>query len=127
MRLPRRLLIGAALLAFVASARGAPNEKRPYIGFLYAAGGQQGDTVQVVAGGQNLRGVRGVYVSGEGVTAKVVKFRPGRPSKKILDKAKEIIAHLEERYGLCDLESDLVGFNWSIGMNGEPLIFDYGY
>ena len=52
-----------------------------------------------------------------------VKFRPGRPSKKILDKAKEIITHLEERYGLCDLESDLVGFNWSIDMNGEPLIW----
>lgn len=56
-----------------------------------------------------------------------VKFRPGRPSNRILDRARVVIAYLEERYGLCDLEADIVGFNWSIGMNGEPLVFDYGY
>jgi len=78
MRPPWRILIAAALLAFVAGARGAPNERRPYIGYLYAAGGGQGDTVKVVAGGQNLRGVRAVYVSGEGVTGRIVKHRPAR-------------------------------------------------
>ena len=69
----RRLLIAVGLAACLGSAQGAPNVRRPYIGYLCAAGGQRGTTVRIEAGGQNLRGVRRVYVSGEGVRAKVVK------------------------------------------------------
>ncbi|UCD50408.1 MAG: PPC domain-containing protein [Phycisphaerales bacterium] len=46
----------------------------PHIGYLYPAGGQAGTTVQIVAGGQFLRSALHVYVSGDGVHAKVVEY-----------------------------------------------------
>ena len=64
-----RLLLGLAgawAVAFVALA-----QDRPYIGFVYPAGGQQGTTFQVRLGGQGLDGVNGVLVTGTGVTAKL--------------------------------------------------------
>ena len=48
--------------------------QRPYIGYTYPAGGQQGTTIQVKLGGQNLDDVNGVLVSGPGVKAKVVEY-----------------------------------------------------
>ncbi|MFA5191249.1 MAG: hypothetical protein WC740_11005 [Verrucomicrobiia bacterium] len=57
----------------VAMAPSAWAQTRPYIGFAYPAGGQQGTTFQVKLGGQGLDGVNGVVVSGPGVTARVVE------------------------------------------------------
>jgi len=72
----------AALAACVAgacavNAPGQTAQKEPHIGYLYPAGGQQGTVVQVIAGGQLLKGASEVYVSGEGVRATVVRFTPG--------------------------------------------------
>jgi hypothetical protein len=70
----RSILALAGLLVMVSSARG---QTGAYIGYVYPAGGQQGTTVQLRLGGQRLDGVHRVLVSGEGVSAKVVKyFRP---------------------------------------------------
>jgi hypothetical protein len=60
----------AALLAFTTVAQA----QRPYIGFVYPAGGQQGQTFQVTLGGQFLDGVDTAYVSGEGVKVKIVEY-----------------------------------------------------
>ena len=49
----------------------------PQIGYLYPAGGQQGTTIRIAAGGQFLRGADTVYISGDGVTAKVVRNARG--------------------------------------------------
>ena len=63
----------------VASAPGQSSTNQPQIGYLYPAGGQQGTVFQILAGGQFLGGAADVYVSGEGVHAKVVKYiRPLR-------------------------------------------------
>ena len=43
-------LLAAALLAAALPARAQP---RPYVGFVYPAGGQQGTTFAVKLGGQN--------------------------------------------------------------------------
>jgi hypothetical protein len=51
----------------------AQAQVRPYIGYAYPAGGQQGTTFQVKLGGQNLDGANEVLVSGTGVTAKVIE------------------------------------------------------
>jgi hypothetical protein len=67
MRTLLALLLAAGLLA----AQGAPGRACPYVGYLCAAGGQRGQTVRIVAGGQNLRGAREVIVSGGGVHATV--------------------------------------------------------
>ena len=51
----------------------------PHLGYLYPAGGQQGTTFILFAGGQFLRGTNRVVVSGEGVTARVIRhYRPLR-------------------------------------------------
>ncbi|MCX6901431.1 MAG: hypothetical protein NT105_22355 [Verrucomicrobia bacterium] len=51
--------------------------QRPYVGFVYPAGGQQGTTFQLKLGGQGMTGVDGVVVSGSGVTARVIQYHPG--------------------------------------------------
>jgi len=70
-----RWLIALALAAGLANAQGAPNQRRPYVGYLCAAGGQKGTVVRITAGGQNLRGAKRVIVSGEGVTGTVIQHR----------------------------------------------------
>ena len=61
-------------LAVLAAAAPAAYAQRPYIGYVYPAGGQQGTTFQIRLGGQNLDGVDAVTVSGTGVQAKVVEY-----------------------------------------------------
>lgn len=68
------LALLAAALWLTATAAAA--QSRPYIGFVYPAGGQQGTTVAIRLGGQNLDGLNRVLVTGKGVTAKVTEYRP---------------------------------------------------
>ncbi len=70
-----RYLAACGLVGVLAMAPDAWAQGRPYIGFVYPAGGQHGTTFQVRVGGQGLNGVDGAIVSGSGVTAKVVEYR----------------------------------------------------
>lgn len=49
--------------------------QRPYIGYVYPAGAQQGTTLQVRLGGQELNNIQKVLVSGRDVTARLVKYQ----------------------------------------------------
>jgi len=49
-------------------------QTRPYIGFVYPAGGQQGTTSRIRLGGQALEGIRSALITGAGATARVVGF-----------------------------------------------------
>jgi hypothetical protein len=49
-------------------------QRRPYLGYAYPAGGQQGSTFQVKIGGQYLDDLDQVLLTGEGVTAKVTEY-----------------------------------------------------
>ena len=71
MRLPCALLL-VALGAGLAQAQMAPRD--PSTGYLFPAGGQQGTVVEVMVGGQGLVGARVAYVSGQGVSARVVQY-----------------------------------------------------
>jgi hypothetical protein len=66
------------LAGWVAMTPSAPAQSqfqgRPYIGFAYPAGGQQGTTFQVKLGGQSMEGITGAIVSGSGVTARLVEY-----------------------------------------------------
>ena len=62
------------LAGLLAMAHAAQAQVRPYIGFVYPAGGQQGTTFQIRLGGQGLDNVNEVLVSGTGVQAKVVEY-----------------------------------------------------
>ncbi len=63
-----------ALSGVLAAASAVQAQQRPYIGFVYPAGGQQGTTFQIRLGGQNMDGVHDIQVSGTGVRAKVVEY-----------------------------------------------------
>lgn len=64
-------LLGVAfVLALVSTAQA----QRPYIGYVYPAGAQQGTLAQVRLGGQGLDDVEEVLVSGTGVTARLVEY-----------------------------------------------------
>jgi hypothetical protein len=71
--LKRAAFVAAAMLAIASAATAQPP---PYIGYVYPAGGQQGTTVRVKLGGQNLDGANGVIFTGKGVSAReVIYFR----------------------------------------------------
>lgn len=63
-------LIGLLLMTSLLHA-----QQRPYIGYAYPAGGQQGTTFQVLIGGQAMDDVHQAIVSGSGVTARIVEYR----------------------------------------------------
>jgi len=52
--------------------------RKAHIGYVYPAGGQQGTTFIVRAGGQFLAGADSVRISGEGVAANVLLYAPPR-------------------------------------------------
>ncbi len=83
----RRLFV--VLTLCVATAWGQSNVREPQIGYLYPAGGQQGTVFQITAGGQFLKGATNVYVSGEGVHAKVIKYI--RPLKNLQKEQRELL------------------------------------
>ncbi len=63
------------LAGVLAAATAAQAQVRPYIGFVYPAGGQQGTTFRVKLGGQGLDGIDTAQITGQGVTAKVVEYQ----------------------------------------------------
>jgi len=65
------VVAAAALLAVPAAAWAQP---RPYIGYVYPAGGQQGSTFSIRIGGQSLRHCDSVIVTGEGVSCRLVEY-----------------------------------------------------
>jgi hypothetical protein len=72
----RRLWLSAAVVAGALAATSAARAQvRPYIGYAYPAGGQQGTTVQVKLGGQGLDDVNEVLVTGPGVRARLVEYQ----------------------------------------------------
>ncbi|MDY0034123.1 MAG: hypothetical protein RBT84_19355, partial [FCB group bacterium] len=84
----RVVVVAAAFLA--PAALGQEAKREPHIGYLYPAGGQAGATLEVIAGGQNLRGANGdVCASGDGIRATAVEYY--RPIRNLNgDERKEI-------------------------------------
>ena len=70
-RLRRLPILGLAVLVAAASSARAQNQ---YIGYVYPAGGQQGNTFPIRLGGQRLVHASELVVSGEGVSVRLVDF-----------------------------------------------------
>ena len=62
------------LACWLAIVTPAVAQVRPYIGYVYPAGGQQGTTFQIRLGGQGLDDVKAVLVTGSGVSARIVEY-----------------------------------------------------
>ncbi len=68
---PLAVLVVAGLLAVASVAQA---QSRPYIGFVYPAGAQQGTTCLIKLGGQGMDDVDAVFVSGAGVSARLIEY-----------------------------------------------------
>ena len=74
------ILVTAVLMTFASTVWAQRAGRQPRIGYLYPAGGRQGEVFEVIVGGQLLRGAKSVYVTGEGVTAKIIDHYRPRPN-----------------------------------------------
>jgi hypothetical protein len=68
-----RWILMLAWLAGSAAAPGQAGRNDPRVGYLYPAGACRNTTVEILAGGQNLRGMNGIRVSENGVEARIIK------------------------------------------------------
>lgn len=76
-----QMILGMAVSLATTPALRA-QQPAPRIGYVYPAGGQQGTTFQVVIGGQRLKGLNEVFVSGGGVQAIMLeRARPLTPQE----------------------------------------------
>jgi len=73
MNTPLRLLILLACL--LPLLHGQPSLQPPRIGYVYPAGAMRGSVVRLVIGGQHLKDVSRLAISGRGVTARLLDYQ----------------------------------------------------
>ena len=98
MRVSRGLSL-IAVLVCAAGAHSAPAGSSLSIGCVYPAGGQQGATIEVIVGGQNLRAVTNAYVSGEGVHASVTRYLPVPRREQLQELQRQLLVLARQRQG----------------------------
>jgi hypothetical protein len=68
-----------------------------HIGYVFPAGGQQGTSIDVVVGGQNLNNITGVYINGKGWSGEILEKIPVDLKAKNLRIKEQDIPQLEEQ------------------------------
>ena len=71
-------------------------EAQANIGYVYPSGGEQGKSIDVVVGGQNLTDVKGVFVTGTGISGTIIEKMPVDIKAKNLRTKEQDIPQLEE-------------------------------
>lgn len=69
----RRTVTWAAAAFLVAAAAAFAQAQGPHIAYVFPAGVRLGESVRVAVGGQQLRDVKDAWISGDGVTVKVIE------------------------------------------------------
>ncbi len=85
----KKVLCSSLFFAIVCSLVARPEVRTPHAGYACPAGGQVGTTVQMVIGGQNLHGLKGGIISGQGV--EVVEARLFRPIRRFSNIARNAL------------------------------------
>jgi hypothetical protein len=80
MKIISTLIVSMLLLGIAGSALAA---NAPHIGYAYPAGGEQGSSFDAMIGGQFFKGATNVFISGEGVSAEIVKYTVKYDPKKL--------------------------------------------
>ena len=102
----------------------------PHIAYVYPAGGRIGAETKVTVGGQRLEGVSGVYFSGHGIHATVLKHRPpftqrqANQVREKLDQARRKLETTDEEgrtVGKRAKQSDIVALALKMGLTEEQL------
>ena len=70
---PGLLVLMALGMVFLVTAPGLAQPPQPTLGFIFPAGAQRGKTIEATISGTNLQGATGLFVSGKGITTKIVK------------------------------------------------------
>jgi hypothetical protein len=96
----------ALVLLCAATVCGQTNKRQPHIGYLYPAGARQGSVVQIIAGGQYLRAPTEVYVSGQGVSASVVRYY--RPIRNLNREQRQLVQERLKEVGQKHLSGSSV-------------------
>ena len=79
------------------SFTGTAQSRTPHLGYVYPAGGQQGTTVEIIIGGQNLHGVNGGLVTGTGVKVLETKlFQPFKHQNTFRKELQILLRHLSK-------------------------------
>ncbi len=120
---PTLLLSFAILLSMVPNLQA--QSRTPHIGYVYPAGGRQGDTFQIELGGQYLDGAAGVHVSGTGVRATVVEhLKPlaGQVSNDMRVRMREIQKKGMDAAGFKEIAEIQKQFDASSNQSAYPVL-----
>jgi hypothetical protein len=85
------------LVAMVCMAISAQAQPAPRIGFVYPAGGQINTTFEVIVGGQYLDEQSQVFVSGDGITAKVLEHDK-IPAAQVVDDHRDRLREVQGKF-----------------------------
>jgi hypothetical protein len=91
-RIPFCLALTLVVLC-VPQARAQQNQASPHVGYVYPAGGRQGETLRVKVGGQSLNDVAKAHISGQGVHVKFIELinpMTQMQANQLRDKAKAL-------------------------------------
>jgi len=98
------------LTAFPVSICAQGAGRNPHLAYAFPAGLQRGTVEEIVVGGQNLRGVEEVHVTGKGVTAEVVRwYRPLTRGE-----------YNNLRMALSEMRAELIRQRRDAGRKGQP-------
>ncbi len=111
------------LAGVLAAASTAQAQTRPYIGFVYPAGGQQGTTFRVRLGGQAVEGADWAMVSGPGVSAKVVECHR-RLNNEELTMLRDQVAELKRAVPAAKIASAVGATPGAGAMMGDGMMMD---
>ena len=93
IRCPAVLIVSAALLTGTLLGQ---QPKVPDVGCLYPAGMKQGESLDVIAGGQHLDQAKEVIISGDGIRGRITGFSRPLPGKKFQEFRELLAARRKE-------------------------------
>jgi Bacterial pre-peptidase C-terminal domain len=74
MQLPWRTFLPLLAVCAALLPRAGAQQNPPHLGYIYPAGGRQGDTLQVKVGGQYFDGITNVFFSAPGLSATLAEY-----------------------------------------------------
>jgi len=125
--LPAAFALGLTAL----TAWGQAGARPPHIGYLYPAGAQRAETVTVMVGGQFLRNLVGVDVTGTGVRAEVDRYvgpfrLDGDQRKELGRRLKTLLVERCRETDEWQTVKDIIPRDWLRTMKGVPAKTEHG-
>jgi hypothetical protein len=96
----------AAVLALAFAPAAEAQQKEPHVGYLYPAGGRQGETFQITVGGQFFDEEAAVFISGDGIEAKVLACKKP-PTPRELNELREKMQELQKKPKEAELAKEI--------------------